>query len=81
MSPNGILLLKVRCSKKKSKSDNLTVSPELTVEHKTHKKKKRSLELASCRVEMEGGIFSLSCELSVKNIHDRTTAHCRSFPT
>jgi len=31
---------KEKSSKKKSKLDNLTVSPELTVEHKTHKKKK-----------------------------------------
>jgi len=32
---------KEKSSKKKSKLDNLTVSPELTVEHKTHKKKKK----------------------------------------
>merc|ERR1712130_87706 len=102
------LPVKEKSSKKKSKSDNLTVSPELTVEHKTHKKEKKkksangkedvdllgleqlemsngqkeeksrqwnwsgesfslSLELASCRVEMGDGIFSLSCELSVTN--------------
>merc|ERR1719430_1969927 len=106
------LPVKEKRSKKKSKSDNLTVSPELSVEHKTHKKKKKEkkkrstsakedvdllgleqpemvtngqkeevtdasslqwnwsgesfslgLMLASCRVEAEDGIFSLSCEL------------------
>merc|ERR1712032_1527333 len=110
------LPVKEKRSKKKSKSENLTVSPELTVEHKTHKKKKKekkkksshakedvdllgleqpeivtngqeekdtagskqewnwsgenfslSLDLASCRVEAEEGLFSLSCQLSVTN--------------
>ena len=91
------------------------MSPELTVEHKTHKKKKKekkkrstnakedvdllgleqldivtngqkeeigsnqqwawsgenfslSLDLTSCKVEAEDGVFSLSCQLSVTNL-------------
>ena len=46
-------------SKKKSKSDNLTVSPELTVEHKTHKKKKKEKKKRSTSAKEDVDLLGL----------------------
>ena len=46
-------------SKKKSKSDNLTVSPELTVEHKTHKKKKKEKKKKSSHAKEDVDLLGL----------------------
>merc|ERR1712192_136579 len=53
------LPVKEKRSKKKSKSDNLTVSPELTVEHKTHKKKKKEKKKKSSHAKEDVDLLGL----------------------
>merc|ERR1712172_282699 len=53
------LPVKEKRSKKKSKSDNLTVSPELTVEHKTHKKKKKEKKKKSSLAKEDVDLLGL----------------------
>ena len=59
--------------KKKQKPDDLTVSPELTVEHKTHKKKKKEKKKKSTNAREDVDLLGLEPEI-VTNGQDKEAA-------